>query len=191
MSHDRVMVVEVMGRYAGWIALAGGVAGGGDVILIPEIPYDLEKVCDAIRSRKQWGKNFTMVVMAEGAKPLGGEMTVQRTVEDSPDPLRLGGCSVVLANQIEEATGIESRAVILGHLQRGGAPTSFDRNLATRYGYYAVRFAAEGKFGHMVSLRGTEMVPIPLVEAVDKLRTVPLDHPLILAGRAGGASFGD
>jgi 6-phosphofructokinase 1 len=191
MSHDRVMVVEVMGRYAGWIALAGGVAGGGDVILIPEIPYDLDRICEAIHERRKWGKSFTMIVMAEGAKPKGGEVTVRQTIADSPDPVRLGGCSSVLAHQIEEATGVESRAVILGHLQRGGSPTAFDRNLATRYGYYAVRFAAEGKFGHMVALRGTEMVAVPLSEAVDRLHTVPLDHPLILAGRAGGASFGD
>jgi 6-phosphofructokinase 1 len=191
MSHHRVMVVEVMGRYAGWIALAGGVAGGGDVILIPEIPYNIEKVCEAILNRRKWGRRFTMVVMAEGAKPEGGELTVRQRIEDSPDPIRLGGCSVVLANQVEERTGFESRAVILGHLQRGGSPTAFDRNLATRYGYYAVRFAAEGKVGQMVALRGTGMMPVPLTEAVGRLRTVPLDHPLILVGRAGGASFGD
>jgi 6-phosphofructokinase 1 len=191
MSHHRVMVVEVMGRYAGWIALAGGVAGGGDVILIPEIPYDVEKVCEAILGRRKWGKRFTIIVMAEGAKPKGGEVTVRQTVEDSPDPIRLGGCSVFLANRIEESTGIESRAVILGHLQRGGSPTAFDRNLATRYGYYAVQFAAEGKFGQMVALRGTDMVAVSISEAVGRLRTVPLDHPLIRAGRAGGASFGD
>ena len=191
MSHHRVMAVEVMGRYAGWIALAGGVAGGGDVILIPEIPYEIEKVCEAILNRRKWGRRFTLVVMAEGAKPRGGEVTVRQRVEDSPDPIRLGGCSVILTNEIEARTGFESRALILGHLQRGGSPTAFDRNLATRYGYYAVRFAAEGKFGQMVALRGTEMVPVPLTEAVGRLRSVPLDHPLILAARAGGASFGD
>ena len=191
MSHHRVMVVEVMGRYAGWIALAGGVAGGGDVILIPEIPYELEKVAEVIEERSKWGRRFTIVVIAEGAKPKGGEMTVSRRVEGSPDPIRLGGCGVVLAHQIEDLTGAESRAVILGHLQRGGSPTAFDRNLATRYGHSAVRCAAEGKFGHMVALRGTEMVPVPLAEAVDHLRTVPLDDPLVQAARAGGVSFGD
>jgi 6-phosphofructokinase 1 len=191
MSHHRVMVVEVMGRYAGWIALAGGVAGGGDVILIPEIPYKLEKVAEVIEKRADWGRRFTIVVIAEGAKPKGGEMTISRTVDDSPDPVRLGGCGVVLANQIEDLTGVESRAVILGHLQRGGSPTAFDRNLATRYGHAALRYAAEGKFGHMVALRGTEMLPVPLSEAVDHLRLVPSDHPLVQAARAGGVSFGD
>ena len=131
------------------------------------------------------------MVIAEGAKPKGGEMTVSRTVDDSPDPIRLGGCGVVLANQIEDLTGAESRAVILGHLQRGGSPTAFDRNLATRYGHAAVRAAAEGKFGHLVAVRGSETVAVPVSEAVDHLRLVPLDHPLVQAARAGGVSFGD
>ena len=139
----------------------------------------------------QQRKIRSIVVVAEGAKPKGGEMTVAKTIEGSPDPIRLGGCSVVVANQIEEMTGVEARAVILGHLQRGGSPTAFDRNLASRYGYHAVRFAAEGRFGQMVALRGTEMVPVPLTAAIDHLRTVPAEDSMVQACRAAGVAFGD
>ncbi len=191
MSHHRVQVVEMMGRYAGWLTLMAGVAGGGDVILIPEIPYEIEKVCECCLERSKKGKRFSLVVVAEGAKARGGEMVVQRTVADSPDPVRLGGVGNLVARQIEERTGLETRAVVLGHLQRGGSPTAYDRLLATRYGHCAALLVAQGKFGRMVALRGDDIVDVPLEEAIAHLKTVAPDHPLILAARSIGTSFGD
>lgn len=190
-SHHRVMVLEVMGRYAGWIALESGIAGGADVILIPEIPYRIEKVCAKIKERLERGRKFSIVVVAEGAHPEGGEMVVQRRVEDSADPIRLGGIGHVVGRQIEECSGMETRVTVLGHLQRGGSPTPYDRILATRYGTAAVRFLMEEKFGEMVCLRGTEITTVPLAEAVKVLKKVPLDSDLIRAARAVGISFGD
>jgi 6-phosphofructokinase 1 len=190
-SHHRVMVLEVMGRYAGWIALAAGVAGGADVILIPEIPYRIEKVIDMINQREVQGKKFSIIVVAEGAKPVDGELVVQKRVEDSFDPIRLGGIGHVVAQQVEEATGKETRVTILGHLQRGGSPTAFDRILATRYGTGAVRLVVEGRFGHMVCLRGTSIDAVPLTEATGQIRAVPLDSDLLLSARQLGICLGD
>ena len=156
-AHHRVMVIEVMGRYAGWIALESGMAGGGDVILIPEIPFKIDKICAKIQERQQQGKRFSLVVVAEGAKAEGGQVVVARQVADGSDPVRLGGIAALVCNQIEDLTGIESRFTILGHVQRGGSPTPYDRILATRFGYHAVEAAVNGKFGYMVGLRGTQI----------------------------------
>ncbi|MGB9847506.1 MAG: 6-phosphofructokinase, partial [Desulfotomaculales bacterium] len=185
------MVLEVMGRYAGWIALAAGIAGGADVILIPEIPYQINKVAQKITERGQQDKKFSIIVAAEGAKPLGGEMVVQRTVEDSFDPVRLGGIGNLVAQQVEELTGKETRVTVLGHLQRGGSPTAFDRILATRYGTMAVNLVMEGRFGEMVCLAGTKISSVPLREGAGNMRQVPLDSDLINSARQLGICLGD
>lgn len=190
-SHHRVMVLEVMGRYAGWIALHSGIAGGADVILIPEIPYRLEAVTKKIRRRQQDGKKFSLVVVAEGAKPEGGEMTVARVVKGSFDPIRLGGVGSKLAQELEESTGIESRCTVLGYLQRGGSPTAFDRVLCTRYGVAAVEACIKGEYDVMVALRNNAIVQVPLQEAGAQPMSVPLDNDLIRAGRHIGVCFGD
>lgn len=190
-SHHRVMVLEVMGRYAGWIALEAGIAGGADVILIPEIPYSIEKVFGKIYERREHGKLFSVVVVAEGAKPLGGEMVVQRRVEDSFDPVRLGGIGNLVAKQIEEETGMEARVTVLGHLQRGGTPTAFDRILATRYGSGAVNLVMAGKYGEMVCLRTPNIESVPLAVAVGEMRLVPVGGDLVRTARQVGISFGD
>lgn len=190
-SHHRVMIVEVMGRYAGWLALNSGVAGGADVILIPEIPYDLEKVCDCLRSRSRRGKRFSIVVAAEGARPRGGKMIVARTEAASPDPVRLGGVAQHLAHQVMAETGLDTRVTVLGHLQRGGSPLASDRVLCTRFGTRAAELAVSGVFGQMVALRGSDLVSVPLKQVAGKLSTVPTDHPLIAAARAIGTGFGD
>lgn len=190
-SHHRVMILEVMGRYAGWIGLEAGLAGGADVILIPEIPFSMDKVCEKILERRSTGKKFSIVVVAEGAKELGGEMVVNKVIEDSADPIRLGGIGNVIANAIERITEMETRCTVLGHLQRGGSPTAFDRILGTRYGTAAVDLAMSGQFGYMVSLQTPRIVPVSLGEAVGELRMVPLDSDLITAARAIGISLGD
>ncbi len=190
-SHHRVMVLEVMGRYAGWIALAAGIAGGADVILIPEIPFKLEKVCEKIEERNLSGKKFSIVVVAEGAKPEGGEMVVRKLVAESHDPIRLGGIGNKIGEELERLTGKETRVTVLGHLQRGGSPNAFDRILSTRYGVAATRALNEGLYGHMVSLRGSVVTTVPLEEAIGELRKVPVDHELIQVARAVGISFGD
>ncbi len=190
-SHHRVMVLEVMGRYAGWIALQAGIAGGADVILIPEIPYKIEKVLDKIIERRDQGKKFSIVVAAEGAKSAGGKMVVQRRVEDSFDPIRLGGIGDVVAKQIEDGTGIETRVTVLGHLQRGGIPTAFDRILATRLGAAAVNLVMLGKFGEMVCLRTPNIESVPLAEAVGELRLVPKESDIVHTAKQIGIAFGD
>jgi len=190
-SHHRIMVLEVMGRYAGWIALTAGIAGGGDIILIPEIPYRIEKVVEKINEREKQSKKFSIVVIAEGAKPLGGEMVVKQRIENSYEQIRLGGVGHVVASQLEEMTGKETRVTILGHLQRGGSPTPFDRNLATHYGIQAVRLIMEGRFGEMVCLSGKNISSIPLSEGAGKARQVPLDDDLIISARQLGVSLGD
>ncbi len=172
-AHHRVMVLEVMGRYAGWIALGAGLAGGGDVILVPAR-----------------GKRFSLVVVAEGAKPEGGQMVVARQVNDASDPIRLGGIAAQVANQVEDLTGIESRTTILGHVQRGGSPTPCDRILATRFGYHAVEAALAGKFGQLVGLRGNEIRTTPIREAVAVPRRVKADDDKVLVARAVGTCFG-
>jgi len=190
-SHHRVMILEVMGRYAGWIALYAGVAGGADVILIPEIPYNIDQVALAIRQRANQGKKFSIIVVAEGAKPLGGEMVVERMVAGRFDPLKLGGIGAKLGNDLEEQCGMETRVTVLGHLQRGGSPDAYDRVLSSRYGVAAVEAALDGEFGIMVALRGRDIVRVPLIQAVDKLRLVPLSDPLLLAARDLGIEMGD
>jgi len=173
-AHHRVMIVEVMGRYTGWIALEAGIAGGADVILIPEQPFSIDEVCEHIKRRQARGANFSIVVVAEGAKPKGG---VEITYGDSVDEFghaRLGGVGYYLGREIEKRTGIETRVVMLGHLQRGGSPTAFDRILATRYGITAIDLVNQGKFGLMVALKGNEIVSVPLKDVVGKRKTVDL-----------------
>ena len=192
MSHHRVMVIEVMGRYAGWIALYGGVAGGADVILIPEIPYDINAVAEVCSNRNKQGKGFTIVVVAEGAKPIGGDLTVQKIVKESFDTLRLGGVGHVLAHQLEEKLPrLETRVTILGHLQRGGSPTAYDRILSTRFGHHAANMVMRGEFAQMVALRGSQIVSVPISEVAGKNKFVPPDHDLILAAKSLGTSFGE
>jgi len=190
-SHHRVMVVELMGRYAGWLALRAGVAGGADVILIPEIPFSIEKVTEKCVERSKYGKRFTIIAAGEGAIPVGGEQFVDRIEEDSPDPIRLGGVAKFVAQHVEKRTRIESRAIVLGHVQRGGTPTPYDRLLATRFGYYAFELLRTGQFGRVVVQQHGRMDSIAISEVADKVRTVPPDHLLIRAARAVGTCFGD
>lgn len=191
MSHHRVMVVETMGRYSGWIALRAGIAAGGDILLIPEIPYHIESICRHVKQRSERGRRFSIVVVAEGAKPVGGEVTARRTVADASDPLRLGGVGDRVAMEIEKATGLETRATILGHIQRGGTPTPFDRILATRYGVSAAALAAGGENGKMVALQGDEIIAVALESVAHGPRLVPQSSSLLRAARAVGSSFGD
>lgn len=190
-SHHRVMVLELMGRYAGWIALYSGVAGGADVILIPEIPWKMEKVAEKIYSRQREGKPFSIIVVAEGAKTPEGEEVVRETIKGSGDPVRLGGISYRIAGMVEKTTGFESRATILGHIQRGGSPSPFDRILATRYGEAAGTMALKGEYGRMVSLKNGIITSIAFEDIPQGIRTVPPDHQLIKAARSTGISFGD
>ena len=174
-SHHRVMVVEVMGRHAGWLALHSGLAGGGDVILIPERPFDIEEVCRLINRRHARGRYFSIVVAAEGAMPKEGTMEVVEGEKDEFGHVRLGGIGHRLEREIEGRTGFETRAVVLGHIQRGGTPTAFDRVLATRLGVAAIDAANDGRWGTMPALRGTRIELVPLSEAVESLRTVPAE----------------
>ncbi|AHF06414.1 6-phosphofructokinase [Desulfitobacterium metallireducens] len=190
-SHHRVMILEVMGRYAGWIALYAGVAGGADVILIPEIPYQLSKVAAAMKKRANLGKKFSIIVIAEGATPLGGEMVVERNLLGRIDPIKLGGIGAKLGEDLEILTAMETRVTVLGHLQRGGSPNASDRVLATRYGVAAVEAALEGDFGTMVALQGQKIVRVPLAEAVNKLKKVNQDEPVLSAARKLGIMMGD
>jgi ATP-dependent phosphofructokinase / diphosphate-dependent phosphofructokinase len=174
-SHNRVMIVEVMGRHAGWIALHSGLAGGADVILIPERPFDIEEVCRLIQRRHSRGRYFSIVVVAEGAMPQEGTMEIVSAGQDEFGHERLGGIGQRLEREIEQRTGYESRATVLGHIQRGGTPTAFDRVLATRLGLVAADAAHEGRWGVMPALRGTRIELVPLSEAVADLRTVPVE----------------
>ncbi|MDN5345476.1 MAG: ATP-dependent phosphofructokinase / diphosphate-dependent phosphofructokinase [Clostridia bacterium] len=190
-SHHRVMVLELMGRYAGWIALYSGLAGGADVILIPEIPWRIEGVLAKIEARRVEGKPFSIVVVAEGVKSQAGELVVQRRVEGSVEKVRLGGIGQLVGQMIEEKSGIEARVTVLGHIQRGGSPSSYDRVLATRFGVAAAELAVKGIHGVMVCLQGNAIAHVPLEEAVGKPRTIPLDHQLLATARAIGISFGE
>ncbi len=187
----RVMIVEVMGHKAGWIALHSGIAGGGDIILIPEIPFDMEIIAGKIIERNKKGKRFSIVVVAEGAKPKGGDVVIQRIVKKSPDPIRLGGIGFVLGAQIEKLTAIETRTVVMGHLQRGGSPTPFDRVLATRLGTKAIDLIANKQFGYMVAVKGNSLGKVPLKEVARGPRTVPPDEPLIEVARSVDTCFGN
>jgi 6-phosphofructokinase 1 len=189
-SHDRVMVMEVMGRDAGFIALHSGVAGTADVILIPEIPYDIEKVCEKIDARDRGGRHFSIVVVAEGAFPKGG--TTSTLGESLPgEARRIGGLCEPIAREIQARTGKETRSLVLGHLQRGGMPTGYDRLLATRFGGAAVRAVADEKWAHMVALQSPHIVTIPIKEALREPKRVEPTHDLVLTARATGINFGD
>ena len=188
-SHRRIMVVEVMGRYAGWIALHCGLAGNAHAILIPEIPYDIRKVADVVRARERRGRFYTVVVVAEGAKPKDGAVSVVGKAVGQAE--RLGGAGEKVAAQLEKMTGKEARTVVLGHLLRGGSPTSFDRLVALRFGAAAVRALAEGRSGVMVSLAPPTVRYVPLEEAVQRMKLVALDSDTITTAREIGVSFGD
>ena len=185
------IVVEVMGRYAGFIGIASAIAGGCDAALIPEIPYDINKVADAIKANRARGKNFALVVVAEGAKPLNGEVKVAKVVADSPDPIRLGGIGEIVSEQLERLTGLESRATILGHVQRGGSPTANDRILSTRYGTYAVELLMQGKFGNMVVLNGSELSYNSLENVIGKNKAVEENSYWIQTARGINMCLGD
>jgi len=189
-SHQRVMVVEVMGRDAGWIALESGLAGSADVILIPEIPYDLEAICAAIRQRKARGSRFSIVVAAEGAFPVDGGKVVQATATENRGVERLGGVGAVVADEIARRLQVETRVVVLGHVQRGGTPTPFDRILGTRFGVRAVELIEQGRYGRMVSLRGREVCDVDIVDAVDSLNRVEPEGDLVKTAEALGVSMG-
>jgi len=172
-SHDRVMVVEVMGRHAGWLALSAGLAGGADLILIPEQPFDLDELCGRLQHRHARGAGFSIIVVAEGAEPVAGTMTVQEGTADEFGHERLGGIGNAIGPEIEARTGYETRVTILGHVLRGGTPTAFDRILATRFGLEAIDAAHERDFATMVALQGTDIVRVPIADAVRELKTVP------------------
>jgi phosphofructokinase-like protein len=188
-SHDRVMVVEVMGRYTGWIALYSGISGSAHVVLLPEIPFDIEKVCHKIKRLELIGQNYAIVVVAEGAVPSGGKMTV---IEKKPGgEVRLGGIGQKVADEIEKKMGKETRFIVLGHLQRGGAPTTFDRLLCLRFGTAAVRSIEAGMFGTMVALRSTEIYAVPIDEAIGQMKKVSSDSDIVQTARSLGICFGD
>jgi phosphofructokinase-like protein len=188
-SHNRIIVVEVMGRYAGWIALESGLAGSADVILIPEIPFDIEKVAKKIRDREEHGSLFSIVVVAEGAKPKGGSISV--ISRETGRAERLGGCGEKVADELEDVTGKETRLVVLGHLLRGGSPTRFDRLIAQRFGAAAVRAISEGQKGIMVALDPPTVKYVPLEAATKRMKTVPLNSDIMLTARDMGICFGD
>jgi len=189
-SHNRVLVLEVMGRYAGWIAGYAGVAGGADVILIPEIPFSYDSIVRKIKDRESHGKHFTIVIVAEGACEKDGGF-VTSTGEVSNREARLGGIGAVVTAEIEKRTGKESRVCVLGHLQRGGRPTNFDRALCSLFGAEAVELIAQGRFGEMVALEGMNVVPVSIAKAVGQLKRVPLDGGLIRTARSLGVCLGD
>lgn len=189
-AHHRVIVIEVMGRYAGWIALGAGLAGGADVILIPEIPFRWESVFDFVWKRSK-GARYSIICVAEGAKAHDGDVVVKEKDAKRTDPVRLGGVGELVAARIQEETKLETRVTVLGHIQRGGSPSAFDRILGTRYGSMALRAASRGEFGTMVSLRGRDVVTVKLEDAIHKQRLVPPDSQHVLAARAVGVCFGD
>jgi len=192
MSHHRIMVVEIMGRGAGWMTLHAGIAGAADAILIPEIPYDINKVADKIKADKANGKEFSIVACSEGAKSLDGKQVVSKIIEDSADSIRLGGVGAVVAEQLEKLTGSEARATTLGHIQRGGTPTAHDRVLSSRYGYAAVELCMKGEFGKMVTLQGDTMGAISLEDVIgQKTKNVDPNGELVTLAKAMGVCFGD
>jgi 6-phosphofructokinase 1 len=189
-SHNRVMVLEVMGRYAGWIALFAGVAGGADVILIPEIPFSYESICSKIQEREKLGKKFTIVIVAEGAREKDGKF-VTSGAHTNAGETRLGGIGAIVSTEIEKCTGKESRVCVLGHLQRGGSPTTFDRALCSIFGATAVELIAAGEFGKMVAFTGPQVGSIKISDGIGKLKTVRPDGNLVRTARALGICFGD
>lgn len=189
-SHHRVIIMEVMGRNAGWIALQAGIAGGADVILIPEIPYRLEVVAEKVEARNRRGAKFSIIVVAEGARPVGGEAIYQAERDIGGIP-RLGGIGDVLAQQLKERCAVNVRVTVLGHLQRGGSPSAFDRLLASRFGTMAVHLVAQGKLGHMVALQGERIISVPLKQAIARQKLVPLDSDLILTAHGLDICLGE
>ncbi len=190
-SHHRVIVVETMGRNAGWIALEAGLAGGADIILLPEIPFHLDKVVEAIERREKYGRKFTIISVAEGAAPAGGGQVIRDVIEDSAEPIRLGGIADQLCRWLEKRCKSECRATVLGHVQRGGAPTAFDRMLCTRLGVEAVHAAMRGQYGYMVVQHNNLMATIPIADALQKPKLVQPDSELVRIARDTGVSFGD
>jgi ATP-dependent phosphofructokinase / diphosphate-dependent phosphofructokinase len=189
-SHHRVIVLEVMGRYAGWIALNGGLAGGADIILIPEMPFSWDKIYDKILKRELAGKRFSLVCVAEGSKAENEKMVVKGEDIKRHDPVQLGGIGEVVAAKIEQNTGRETRVTVLGHVQRGGSPTPFDRILSTKFGVVAVDLAANKKFGRMVSLKGNEVKNVPIEDAIKRQKLVKPETQALTAAKAIGISFG-
>jgi 6-phosphofructokinase 1 len=190
-SHHRVMILETMGRYAGWIALYAGVAGGADIILIPEVEFEMTEVARVCREREMGGQRFTLICVAEGAKPKGGTQVVRELISDSPDPIRLGGISRWIEAELEKTKmRSEVRTSILGHMQRGGTPNPYDRTLATAFGSYAASMVASGEFGCLAVLKDGRLSSVPLSEVAGKTRTVPMNAPLIASALSVGTSFG-
>ncbi len=189
-THHRVMVIEVMGRYAGWIALHGGLAGGADIILIPEIPFDWEVVYDKVIQRHMRGKRFSIVCVAEGARPIDGELVVRAKDIKRTDPIQLGGVAEVVAENITRNTDLETRYTILGHLQRGGSPTPYDRILSTKFGTYAINLVMKKKFGRMVALKGNDISSVKIEDAIAKQKLVKPTDQAVQAAVAVGVSFG-
>lgn len=189
-SHHRVMIVETMGRHAGWLALEAGIAGAADVILLPEIDYDLQALVEHCRQREQ-RQRYTIICIGEGAKERGAGLTVRERVAHSPEPVRLGGVAHVLRERLQPHLQSEVRATVLGHVQRGGDPTPFDRVLATRFGHHAARLVVQGRFGRMVTLQGGQIGSVPIADVANTQRTVPLDHELIAMARDIGVCLGE
>jgi 6-phosphofructokinase 1 len=189
-SHHRIIVCEVMGRYAGWIALNGGLSGGADIILIPEFPFSWNKVYDKIKQRELMGKRFSLVAVSEGARAAGEEMTTKAQDIKRTDPVRLGGIGEVVARNIELNTGRETRVTVLGHLQRGGSPTPFDRILSTKFGAYAIDLVSRKKFGYMVALKGSDIKPVRIIDAISKQKLVQPETQAVFAAKSVGISFG-
>ena len=190
-SHHRVMYLEVMGRNAGWIAITAGLAGGADVILIPEIPFHFESICRKIEERIAGGRSFSVVIVAEGARPPGGAEVYVKEQEELLGAGRLGGVAEIVCRDVSRMVKQESRVTVLGHLQRGGTPTPFDRALATRFGSIATHLVAEKQFGTMVALQCNRIIPVPLVNAIGHQKLVPPDGELVRVARSMGISFGD
>lgn len=190
-SHHRVMIVELMGRNAGWITLHAGIATGSDVVLIPEIPYDIDLVCETCLQRSRRGKRFTLIAVSEGAMPKGGQQVVEKLIAESPDPVRLGGISQVLAREIQARTRLETRATILGHVQRGGTPVASDRVLGTLFGNKAIQLVALHEWNQMAVMQRGETTMVPIETVANQQRKVPLDDPLISAARNVGTCMGD
>ncbi len=189
-SHHRAMIVELMGRNAGWIALHSGIASGADVILLPEIPYDINAVCDHVTQRSKKGKRFTIIAVSEGAKPAGGEQVVAKVDPTSPDPIKLGGVGNVIADQIQRITGVETRCTVLGHVQRGGSPIPADRVLATQFGHAAIECLMHDHANRMIVMQNGQVTDIDILDVANKQRTIPADHPLVAAAEAVGTCFG-
>jgi 6-phosphofructokinase 1 len=189
-THHRVMICEVMGRYAGWIALNGGLAGGADIILLPEIPFEWDMVYEKVTQRNVMGKKFSIICVAEGAKPKGGGLVIKATDIKRTDPVQLGGVGELIASKIDKDAKLETRYTVLGHLQRGGSPTPYDRILSTRFGTHAIDLAIKKKFGRMVSLKGPEITSVRIIDAISRQKLVKPTDQLVTTAKAVGVSFG-